>query len=177
MRVRESELSSASVTFRDKALPCGIEAHCVSFSFDFPLDGVQISRQRPVQSGVLSNYKHFVLQNALLMSGKRVPRASLIRSNVRSLNFPSLSHTRSPSFSFVQSVTQSHYQLVSCSQIEHFSNTNNNNYTTFGLVTSIFLSQLHKLSCTFFAYIIQFFLLSLSHYAIKLVNVPQTQFR
>lgn len=111
------------------------------------------------------------------MSGKRVPRASLIRSNVRSLNFPSLSHTRSPSFSFVQSVTQSHYQLVSCSQIEHFSNSNNNNYTTFGLVTSIFPSQLHKLSCTFFAYIIQFFLLSLSHYAIKLVNVPQTQFR
>lgn len=140
---------------------------------------MQISRQRPVQSGVLSNYKHFVLQNALLMSGKRVPRASLIRSNVRSLNFPSLSHTHSTSFSFMQSVTQSHYQLVSCSQIEHFSNSNsnNNNYTTFGLVTSIFLSQLHKLSCTFFAYIIQFFLLSLSHYAIKLVNVPQTQFR
>lgn len=79
--------------------------HCVSFSFDFPLDGVQISRQRPVQSGVLSNYKHFCLQNALLMSVKRVQRASLIRSHAAftSTHLP----THSPTHSFTQSVTQS----------------------------------------------------------------------
>lgn len=113
MRERERERATLPVIvsyIRDKALPCGTVAHCVSFSFDFPLDGVQISRQRPVQSGVLSNYKHFVLQNALLMSGKRVQRASLIRSNVSPLTFL---HSRSLTHPVSHSCNQSLSHIIS----------------------------------------------------------------